>query len=475
MVFAAAAGCGFAAPAYADWDQTAKLTADDPAAGDVFGFSVGISGTIAIVGAPQDDDAGSSAGSAYVFDTTTGAQIAKLTAPDAAANDRFGESVGVSGTIAIVGAHEDDDAGSNSGSAYLFDTTTGSQLFKLTANDAAAGDEFGFSVGISGATAIVGAHADGAGFNSGSAYLFDTITGAQIAKLTANDAAVNDWFGESVGISGTTAIVGARFDDDAGFSSGSAYLFDTTTGAQIAKLTASDAAAGEWFGYSVGISGTTAIVGAHADDDAGSASGSAYLFDTTTGAQIAKLTANDAAARDNFGFSVGISGTIAIVGAHADDDAGYSSGSVYLFDTTTGNQIAKLTASDAAAHDRFGWSVGISGTTAVVGAYADDDGGGNSGSAYVYKFVLPGDADGNGSVDLFDFHILAANFGASTGNLGEDGDFNGDGVVDLIDFDTLAQNFGSTSPAVVPAPASLSLLGLASPLLLRGRARRRRS
>ena len=154
------------------------------------------------------------------------AETAKLTAADAAANDQFGFSVAISGNIAIVGAHRDDDAGTDSGSAYLFDVTTGNQLFKLTALDAASADNFGRSVAISGNIAIVGARLnDDGGANSGSAYLFDVTTGNQLFKLTASDAAASDFFGESVAISGNTAIVGALFNDDAGSDSGSAYLF----------------------------------------------------------------------------------------------------------------------------------------------------------------------------------------------------------------------------------------------------------
>jgi hypothetical protein len=193
-----------------------------------------------------------------------------------------------------------------------------------------------------------------------------------------------------VAISGTTALVGARRDDDAGTSSGSAYLFDTTTGLQIAKLTASDAAAGDEFGFSVAISGTTAIVGAFADDDGGTNSGSAYLFDTTTGVEIAKLTATDAAAGELFGYSVAISGTTAIVGAINDRDAGIETGAAYLFDTTSGVKITRLTASDGAFLDRFGFSVAISDEFAIVGANGDNfacfsNPAFDPGSAYLFR------------------------------------------------------------------------------------------
>ncbi|MCZ6850066.1 MAG: FG-GAP repeat protein, partial [Planctomycetota bacterium] len=164
--------------------------------------------------------------------------------------------------------------------------------------------------------------------------------GDQLAKLLPDDGAANDHFGSSVAISGATAIVGTFHDDDNGPDSGSAYLFDTAMGRQIAKLLPDDGAAEDHFGISVAISGATAIVGAYHTDDNGNWSGSAYLFDTTTGAQIAKLLANDGAAGDFFGWSVAISGATAIVGALGDDDNGSGSGSAYLFDATTGEQIA---------------------------------------------------------------------------------------------------------------------------------------
>ena len=126
-------------------------------------------------------------------------------------------------------------------------------------------------------------------------------------------------------------------------------------GDQLFKLLPDDGAAQDQFGY-VSISGTTAIVGARHDDDNGNSSGSAYLFDTTTGRQIASLLPNDGAAFDNFGIAVAISGPpgkeVAIVGALWDDDNGTDSGSAYLFDTTTGRQLAKLLPMDGEEGDR---------------------------------------------------------------------------------------------------------------------------
>ncbi|MEZ6193095.1 MAG: hypothetical protein R3C45_17625 [Phycisphaerales bacterium] len=390
-IFCLGAGLCFAGPAYADTqlNETRKLTASDGVGSDFFGVSVAVSGNTAIVGAWGDDDLGGSAGSAYLFNVTTGSQIVKLHALDTVAGDAFGNAVAISGGIGIIGASQDDDAGNSSGSAYLFDVSTGNQLFKLTALDGAGGDQFGRSVAISGGVAIVGAYTDDAGINSGSAYLFDVTTGNQIAKLTASDAARGDFFGSSVAISGDTAIVGAGLNSAAGGSSGSAYLFDVTTGNQIAQLTALDAAPEDRFGGSVAISGDIAIIGAEFDDDSGNDSGSAYLFDVNTGNQLFKLTAADGAAGDRFGTAVAISGNIAIVGAMLDDHSVFDAGSAYLFDVTTGNQIAKLTASDATLLDKFGSFVAISGGNAIVGAFQNDEMGLDSGAAYLFTIPEP--------------------------------------------------------------------------------------
>ena len=320
---------------------------------------------------------------------------AKLVASDAAAPDRFGYSVAISGDTALIGAYRNADDGANSGSAYVFTCsgTAWTQQAKLTASDAATGDSFGISVAISGDTALVGAIGDSdAGTYSGSVYVFTRSGTAwtEQAKLTAGDAVDQDYFGWSVAISGDTALVGAYKDDDDGNSSGSAYVFNRSglTWTEQTKLTASDANSGDEFGLSVAISGDTALVGAYKDDDDGNSSGSAYIFDRsgTTWTEQAKLTASDAATGDYFGYSVAISGDTALVGALLDDDGGDNSGSAYVFGRsgTTWTEQAKLTASDASTQDSFGHSVAVSGDTALVGAYADDDGGNSSGSAYIF-------------------------------------------------------------------------------------------
>ena len=312
----------------------------------------------------------------------------KITASDAAAYDNFGVSVAISGDTAIVGARYDDDAGGNSGATYIFvrNGTSWTQQAKLAASDTAAGDEFGLSVAVSGDTAIVGArYDDDAGDRSGSAYIFvrNGTSWTQQAKLTASDAAAGNEFGVSVAISGEVAIVGAWRDDDAGDASGSAYIFvrSGTSWTQQSKLIASNTAAYDNFGVSVAISGDTAIIGAFVVDFA-------YIFvrNGTSWIQQAKLTASDAVIGNGFGESVSISGDTAIVGAVYDDDAGGNSGATYIFvrSGTSWTQQTKLTASDTTVGDWFGCSVAISGEVAIVGAWRDDDAGDASGSAYIF-------------------------------------------------------------------------------------------
>jgi len=393
-----------------------------------FGFSVAISGDSVVVGANLDGDAGTESGSAYVFIRSgiTWTQQAKLTADDAAAGEQFGGAVAISGDSIVVGAFRDDDAGTESGSAYVFTRSgiTWTQQAKLTASDAAGDNQFGISVAVSGNSVVVGANEDDDdGPNSGSAYVFTRsgIVWSEEAKLTASDADVNDQFGTSVAILGDSVVVGANFDDGIGTRSGSAYVFTRsgTAWSEQAKLTANDAAAFDNFGISVSISGNSVVVGANSDS-----SGSAYVFTRsgTSWSEQAKLTASDGLPGDSFGISVSISGDSVVVGAFRDDDVGTSSGSAYVF-TRSGiawSEQAKLTANDEATNDRFGISVGISGDSVVVGAHFDDDDGVNSGSAYVFT---------RSGITWSEQAKLTANDAASGDQFGVSVSISGDSVV----------------------------------------------
>ncbi len=259
------------------------LDAPDGATGDLFGASVVISldGGTALVGAPWHDNAGMNSGAAYVFvlNGPLWHYQAELVALDGGLKDVFGWTVAVSesGDIAIVGAFLDDDAGKQSGSAYVFRRkgATWTEEVKLVASDAVPIQEFGSAVAISadGLTALVGARYDNDACpgdpdcQSGSAYVYtwDGSAWVEEHKLTALDAAPGDHLGGAVALSihGDVAIVGAN---EAGSGPGSAYVFvrEGKTWSQEAKLTASDGVLGNGFGGTVGLSGdgSTALVGA---------------------------------------------------------------------------------------------------------------------------------------------------------------------------------------------------------------------
>ena len=381
----------------AQYNEIAKILASDADVGDAFGASVSISGDRAIVGARLNDDNGNFSGSAYIFERNESGrwtETQKLTASDADEGEQFGVYVSISGDRAIVGAIGNDA----SGSAYIFERNESgewTEIQKLIASDAASNDAFGSSVSISGDCAIVGALGnDDDGSGSGSAYIFERNESGgwtETEKLTASDAAEGDFFGGSVSISGDRVIVAASFDDDGGLNSGSAYIFErdgdgeNETWTQKAKLTASDADAFDQFGRSVSISGDRAIVGVSSDDDDGESSGSAYIFEKIESGewtQKQKLNSSDPDAIDQFGRSVSISGDRAIVGAIGND----ASGSAYIFERDESGEwteTQKLNASDADAGYSFGRSVSISGDRAIVGARLNSNL--DNGAAYIFE------------------------------------------------------------------------------------------
>jgi fibronectin type 3 domain-containing protein len=374
-----------------------KLLAEDGTGGEQLGSSVSISADLAVIGAPGDDDKGTLSGSAYIYrrgGDGSWTQEQKLLAADGIDGDSFGLAVAISGDLALVGAPRDDDHGDQSGSAYVFrrgGDGSWTQEKKLLADDGAVSDWFGSAVAISGDLALVGApDDDDQGDLSGSAYVFrrgGDGSWTQEQKLLAADGADSTGFGHAVAISGDLAVVGA-FKNDPNAASGSAYLFHRGgdgSWTQEQKLLADDGTVSDWFGFAVAISGDLAVVGAAHDLERGIFAGAAYVFrrgGDGSWTQEQKLLAADGVAFDFFGIAVSVSGNLAIVGAYADRDKGPLSGSAYIFRRGgDGNwtQEQKLLAPDGADSDYFGNAVSISGDLAVIGAYGDDE----SGSAYI--------------------------------------------------------------------------------------------
>jgi len=294
--------------------------------------------------------------------------------------DLFGFSVAVSGNFAIVGSPFDEvgvNAHQGSVSFYRFNGTSWDYMQKITEASGAALDTFGFAVAISGNFAIVGIKGDNVGANSnqGSAniYQYNGSSWVFLQKLIDPTGAANDGFGNSVAISGNNAVVGAMLDDDgSSIDEGSAafFLFNGSTWVFTNKVTGPGGAAGDYFGYSVSISNQYAIIGAPLDDGLASNSGSAttYEFNGSTWSLMQKLSGGSTElADDNFGSSVSISGNFAIVGAINDHLGGViSEGSATIYKTNGSVWMTMVKVTNGSTYNDFGASVSISGNYVII-------------------------------------------------------------------------------------------------------------
>ncbi len=374
-----------------------------PGYSDSFGHSVAISGTRVVVGAQLDSTGAVQTGSAYVFDLSSGTPTVPMVTinnPSPAELDRFGCSVAISGTRVVVGALSDDTGAQDSGRAYVYElggATPTVPVVTLNNPGPAVSDNFGWSVGISGTRVVVSALLDDTGApESGSAYVYDLSSGTPSVPVIAFNnpsPADADVFGWSVAIFGARVVVGAPRDNTGADEAGSAYVYDlgsATPSVPVTTLNNPGPAEDDWFGYSVAISGTRVVVGAYLDDTLGSNVGSAYVYDLGSGTPTVPLASfynPSPGVFDFFSYSVAISGTRLVIGAWGDDTGAEDAGSAYMYDLgsgTPGSPLATLNNPGIAADDHFGSSVAVSGTRLVVGATGDDTGAEDAGSVYVY-------------------------------------------------------------------------------------------
>ena len=372
VLIGAATPCGATTPIIGT-----PLTGYPTSFGDNFGSSVANNNSYMLVGASKADPSGLSSGIAHLFDAS-GAYLRELSASDGQQLDEFGASVAMAGTDALVGAFLEDEQADRAGAVYVFDTNTGVERFKLTASDAESVDFFGGNVAGTTGFALVGARGnDDAGEDSGSAYIFNLDTGAQLHKLVAPDAAAEDRFGTGLAIDSRYAVVGAnhvRFTSP-DTNNGAAYVYDTTTGDFIRKLIPDDLSSLDGFGQSIALAGDYVVVGTRL-------SNAAYVFDVTTGEQLHKFTSP--IANFNFGNAVAASGHIALVGVAPSQD---SIVEVSAYDMGTGELLHNLYPSEhtTGGFGQFGFSVSLSGKRAIIGHPA----AGIGGLSYTYNIPEP--------------------------------------------------------------------------------------
>lgn len=322
-------------------------------------------------------------------------EASEIAAPDGEPSDFFGFSVALSGDTAIVGAPDEDTKGTDAGAAYVYVRTNGAWTFeqKLVASDGGPGKWFGHAVGVDGDVAVVGSpRGDGAAPASGVVYVFARTNGVwtQRQKVFGSDGKAGDTMGQAVAIAGGTLVAGAPAEDTKGADAGAVYVFGENGGVftQQKKLLAADGQAGDRLGASVGLSGQTVIVGAPGEDDAGAGAGAAYVF---VGAgpvwsQQKKLVAADGQAGDAFGSAVAIEGDAVVVGAPLANAAGGDAGAGYAFARAglTWADAGKLVPAGLGSDDRLGTSVAITKGRVILSALLDDTKGSNAGAAYVF-------------------------------------------------------------------------------------------
>ena len=376
----------------AKWEQQGFLKAPTPGAGDGFGWSVDIDGDRAIVGAPFESAKASSAGSAYVFvrdESGNWTFDTQLSASDFQSGDQFGTSVAIMGDRIAVGAYLEDTAGVDAGAAYVFQYNGGTPAWSEQAilhpsSTNPSYGSFGASVAVATGTIVVGASNDSSVASyAGAAYVF--VAGAtpgtwdQQAYLTASNAGTWDSFGYAVSISGDTLVVGAPGEasdgsdpsNDSLYAAGASYVFSRSGTAwnEDAYLKASTVEYGASFGLSVGIDGNALVAGAAMENDASFWEGAGYVFtnDGSGWSELDKLRASNAEAIDQFGTSIGISGTKVVAGApgessiipgNPNDNSGYDAGADYVLSFTFSGSSGPTISANPVSVDEAGSTPG---------------------------------------------------------------------------------------------------------------------
>jgi len=365
-----------------------------------FARSIARSGDVLCLGCDEFGMSGSSPGEAYIYRRLGGEFVLEdhFTAPDSVPADEFGIASDAARNVVVIGALQDSSLAPFTGLAYVFrhDGTSWVHEQKLTASDGSGSDLFGRAIATRGDLVVCGALKDShSGLShAGSAYVFrfDGTGWVEEAKLIASDASAGDEFGYAVSMREDRILVGARYADRGAARAGAAYVFRFLGGAWKEEqiLTASDAASEDLFGAHCALGDDVATVGAWGDDDHGEDSGSAYVFrfDGRNWLEEQKLLACDGMPGDRFGWAVSIDSDIVAVGAFNSDRDAINAGAAYVwwFDGTRWIELPAPSPLDAAFEDSLGFHLEVEGEELVVGAPRKDSGGNERvGAAYVFS------------------------------------------------------------------------------------------
>lgn len=380
------------------WSQVDRLVTSDAGPYSEFGASLSLQNGRMLVGAPSGTGAGG-IGSVFVFDRDGGGQwnqTAKLLASDGASRDQFGFAVSVDGDVAVIGAPYDDDFGSASGSAYVFERDAeGNWNEMLKLKGANTDDRCGSAVAIDGDTIFV---RNGGGV---AVYTRD----AQGNWVNAQTLSPSSGFGRALDISGSFAVVGA---------SSKSFIFERNGAGVWVEAAVLEHDELVTFGEAVAIDDAVAVIGASQDIHQGDQGGNAFVYARDASGnwpEVALLRASDAAQNDKLGLSVAIANNVVLAGAPQNGEASYlydlsadtdGDGELDYFDSDNDNDGVPDTLDPCPLDGAE--TVDSDGDGTCDGADPDDDNDGepDETDAFPYDSFEQSDADGDGVGDRSD-------------------------------------------------------------------------
>ncbi len=459
-----------------------QLLPGDPTMFSEFGSAVAIDGDVVVVGAWNDDEAGSDAGAAYVFrfDGSNWNEEAKLVPSDGEPNDLFGHTVAVSGDLVVVGGYAGVQIGIINGAAYVyrFDGSSWNEEAILSTSAPALADFFSYSVAVSGSRIAVGDPGNSIFFSPAGKvfiYEYDGAIWNETDVVSASDATDWDSFGWSIALEGDRLAVGAPSREGAGEDRGGLYLYEFDGVSWVEEILEPAVTADfDRLGTAVSLDGDRVAAGAlQVDGFVTYGSGKILVFNGAGGApwiEEATLSSSVIGDGDGFGSAMALAGDQVYVGAPESGNNGRMAR--FSFDGIDWQAAGTIVPSETSFSDKVGYAVAADAGRFVIAAPRHDEPVVNAGTCFVYELdfaevdFLRGDANGDSLVDVGDaVWVLAYIFqsGQAPSCL-RAADTNGDSLVDLGDAIYLINyNFLSGPPPPTPFP-TCGLAGVPSPL-----------
>jgi WD40 repeat protein len=312
-------------------DRLARLLPVPRGNGDRFGKTVLMNESYIVASAPNKDLGGlEDTGWVFVYDRTTYESIHVFRPEELGSGDRFGVSIAIHEDMLLIGASRDDDLDIDAGVVYLYDLQAGTQVAKLYSPEPQRAGYFGKKVAIDDRFIAVSASPDGIG---GVVYIYDRETLEFVLRLDPTNENVFSRFGSALSLEGGFLLVGSIVDSTVDFSAGSAYIYALPAFDLVEKVLPEDGDHYDYMGNSAAIDGGMGLVGATDSEFGGSPDpGYARLYDLASGKFLGQLEPSDGAENDLFGRSVDIDGDFIVIGSVGDDDAGSRSGSLYIYE-----------------------------------------------------------------------------------------------------------------------------------------------